>query len=121
MRVRGVLIKPLSKQRDADGVKIDPAVVTFDPEKWYSILPDFRYDTPPIGRGKVSRAKDGSLVVDAELFMALPKDSGLNYFAFGGSVAKADLETGILEAELLNIGLTGSHADPYQPPIEKVE
>jgi hypothetical protein len=116
MMVRGILIKPLEEQHDADGMKIDPAGVTFDADKWYSILPEFRYDTVPVGRGKVSRAEDGALMVDAEMFIDF---SGPRYFAFGGSVKKAELETGIREAELMSIGLTENHADPDQPAVEK--
>jgi hypothetical protein len=114
MMVRGILIKPLEEQHDADGMKIDPAGVTFDAEKWYSILPEFRFDAVPVGRGKVSRAEDGALMVDAEMFIDLPTP---RYFAFGGSLH--ELEKGIREAELMSIGLVAKHTDPDQPAVDK--
>lgn len=115
MKFRGVLLKPLDQQQDLDGLTIDPAGVTFSDEE-IPIFRNFSYDVPKdvLGKGRVSRAEDGSLVVEGEITQELP---GFDKLAIG---IRADvIERPICRfSDLMAVSFTSEHADPTQPQIE---
>lgn len=117
MRFRGVLLKPLADQHDLDARYIDPAGVEFDPERDYPISVEFNDLIPPVGRGRVSQAEDGSLVVEGEIFGNLFRghNTGPRKLAIGVRAKHAPDQT-----ELFAIALARLHQDPDQPSIEEI-
>jgi hypothetical protein len=124
IQIRGVLLKQLPQQADRDGLRIDPAGVRFDPSTWLPITSNFDHSLPPVGRGRVHREADGSLVVEGELFswpseQAVEDDQVPPFRLAIGVVIPDDVpRPGIAhESDLMSIALTASHQDPTQPPI----
>ena len=119
VQFRGVLLKPLDQQGDRDGSLIDPAGVQFDAEAWVPILRDFGYMPDDLlGRGKVHREEDGSLVVDGELFDIVRWGHDTQHKLAIGVVAQSPGQGVIHESTLMrSIALVAEHQDPTQPPI----
>lgn len=121
MKFRGVLVKTLEAQQDRDGRYIDPAGVQFDPEEEFLIFREFHYgESDVVGSGKVSRASDGSLVVEGELSAFEPTRRQL---AIGILVSKIEHEVAaarnvVTDCRVMSIGITEHHSDLSQPWIE---
>lgn len=119
----GVLLKPVDQQGDRDGTLIDPAGVSFDPDEWVPIWRGFSYAIEDwLGRGKISRAEDGTLVVTGELVDSAPLDPKKEMpwrLAIGVIADKVDHEPGAVlrDSRLMSIAFTTNHSDPTQPPI----
>lgn len=124
-KVRGTLMLPLADQHDRDGVFLDPAVVQFDPEVDYPVTVEFNHAHPPVGRVRVSRAEDGSLVATGEIFdvsFLAEHNHDPRAFAVGVAVQTVgkDRVPILNQAELYEVALTRQHQDPSQPKIEVV-
>lgn len=117
---RAVLLKPLDQQHEVDN-HIDPAGVEFDPEMDYPIWQNFGYRVPEdvLGKGRVIREEDGSLIVEGELnddWSGAIKDGRFPYYLAIGIVS--DKVTDVFDhSRLMSIGFTSRHADPTQPEI----
>lgn len=116
MHFRGTLLKRLEDQADRDQLYVDPKGVRFHPGEVHTIFRNFSYVVPDdvMGSGVVSRAKDGSLVVEGEL-LADPGDS--RKLAIGIAMRPGDDTRPVRSCELLSVCLTHEHQDPTQPPI----
>lgn len=118
----GVLLKPIDQQADLDGSFIDPTGVSFDPDEWVSIWRNFNYNIPDdwVGRGKVSRETDGSLIVTGELVdngPILPDKESPWKLAIGVVADKFEKPGVTKDCRLMSIAFTTEHADPTQPSI----
>jgi hypothetical protein len=119
MKFRGVLLKKLDNQYDRDFTYIDPAGVEFDPEEVYLVSQNFDYAMPPAGWGKVSRAEDGSLVVEGELSDFFGGQRALAIGAISDKFHRSEYGTTVVDhARLTDMALTERHADTTQPWIE---
>lgn len=126
MRFTGTLVRPLADQQDRDGRFIDPAGVEFVEGRDYPLTIEFDMDRA-VGYAVVERAEDGSLVAsgmitegDVAAIIAMPPK-----LAAGIACRSEDILPGVagrvVAACRLNaVALTGSHADPGQPPIEEI-
>lgn len=115
----GVLVRPLSEQADRDGYRIDPAGVEIK-EPRVVITANFDAEHP-VGTGIVSRAEDGSLVVDGTLSESAVAAVGGLKLAIGVVTKKhVRRKTGsvVKTSTLMSVALTGEHSDPGQPVIE---
>lgn len=113
------LICRLEDQADR-GNRIDPAGMSFDPGAIYPVSWEFDHSRPPIGRARMSRADDGTILAHVELFDAVehwghdiqPK------LAAQVRMESEDIKEGVIaKSDLLSAALCRQHADPEQPPI----
>jgi hypothetical protein len=123
---RAVLLKPLDQQADRDGNLIDPAGVRFDPDEEHVIFREYSYNVPEdvMGRGKVSRAEDGSLWVEGVLeerffpdFAVARGDFDTKHQLGGGYMAGRMQRGAITTCSLASISVIRQHVDPTQPTI----
>lgn len=129
MRYRGILVRPLAEQADRDGTYIDHAGVEFVEGRRYVVWREHRYNYPEdaVGYAEVSRSEDGSLVAEGWIDGDPEAIVGGRppQLAIGIAVRSEDIHDGIRgrvvsSCRLNAIGLTGSHSDPGQPPIEEL-
>lgn len=119
MRFTGVLLKPLDRQFDQDFVHIDPQGVRIY-EDAVPLVIEFD-NSKIIGQCHVSRAEDGSLVVDGTIFDEAPLDD--MKLAIGVRARESirnrtkDQQVTLAECDLMAISLTRHHVDPEQPAI----
>jgi hypothetical protein len=116
---RGVLLKPLDQQQDRDGRKIDPEGVRYNLVEEMPLFFDFDYHYP-IGKVRIGRDEDGSLVVTGEFFESWASRAIPPLQAAIGirteEVIRANQST-VRDSEVFAVSLTRDHADPTQPPI----
>jgi hypothetical protein len=116
----GVLVRPLAEQADRDGDRIDPAGVKIK-EPRVVITANFDANHP-LGTGIVSRAEDGSLVVDGTLNDGPVAALGGLKLAIGVVVGKRTVHKAggsvTKTSTLMSVALTGEHSDPEQPVIK---
>lgn len=127
MRFEGVLVKPLADQGDRDGHLIDPKGVTFE-EGPIQIWRNFSYQIDDLlGKGTLSRADDGSIVVKGELnaIGTAHVRGGLDRLAVGLRVDKMIHRrrgASIARAStVFGVSLTKEHQDPEQPPVRLLD
>lgn len=115
MKFRGTVVLPLDRQNDRDGYRIDPTGVTL-PEGEVPIFQDFSYRVPEdvVGSGTLSRAEDGSIVMEGHL----DTGSGMK-LAIGVTVEDiSDAMKVITKSNYIATGRCAAHKDPDQPDIE---
>lgn len=127
MRIRGVCLNSIEAQRaSGKDTLIDPAVVEFDPERWYQLTDGFDgagLNAPPvIGRVRIRKESD-RLIAEGDL-TGKPAD-GAVYFAvscvgkYSGSRVE-DPPIIVTEATLTSVALTAANKDTGIPPFEQL-
>lgn len=116
-KFRATVVMPLDKQVDRDGQRIDPAGLKFDPDAEHLIFRGFNYNVPEdvVGHGKLSRAEDGSIVMEGEIDGPIDRAK----LAVGAMVGRMKGDT-VVDSTLVSVGAVANHPDPNQPFIEKL-